>query len=157
MGRIVREMLIDGRKVRALFDTGSERSYIRGEVAPQTRVSIVGATAMEEWEIKLDPARESSISRGSRGGSSPSSRLPAEFVPALWAFYKRAGEDRVRTALAGGDSSIGSAEPVAALWAGDHIAHDSTTFSSASKGVLTICLETRTLSLSFRIPEALSF
>jgi hypothetical protein len=64
MGRIVREMLIDGRKVRALFDTGSERSYIRGEVAPQTRVSIVGATAMEEWEIKLDPARESSISRG---------------------------------------------------------------------------------------------
>jgi hypothetical protein len=32
MGRIVREMLIDGRKVRALFDTGSERSYIRGKL-----------------------------------------------------------------------------------------------------------------------------
>ncbi|MEW6097057.1 MAG: hypothetical protein AB1567_11135 [bacterium] len=34
MGRIVHEIEVDGKKLKALFDTGSVRSYIRCELCP---------------------------------------------------------------------------------------------------------------------------
>lgn len=107
MGRIVRKLKIDGEEVKALFDTGSGRSYIKKDVVPKgvsrskirpfrtglggehrkigevcvvepeiegnsfdikvhplERIGeiegkevelLVGATSMEEWNIKLDP------------------------------------------------------------------------------------------------------
>lgn len=36
MGRIVKELMLGGRKVKALFNTGSERSYICRKVLPET-------------------------------------------------------------------------------------------------------------------------
>jgi len=35
MGRIVHEIEVDGKKLKALFDTGSMRSYIRSEFRPE--------------------------------------------------------------------------------------------------------------------------
>ncbi len=108
MARILRNVLVGGREVRALFDTGSARSYVLEEFvkgAPRLKVKpyrvglggriitvveecilrcevegleftvkaipidglgkidgeevgmIVGATAMEEWEIRIDMAK----------------------------------------------------------------------------------------------------
>lgn len=109
MSRFVQEIEVGGKKLKALFDTGSLRSYIRREFLPsparkvspifvglggktvqlddrcdltakidglefdftayaineigeveQGRVDVlVGATAMEEWWIKVDPKGES--------------------------------------------------------------------------------------------------
>lgn len=41
MGRIVRDIEVQGRPVRALFDTGSQRSYIRAEVAPPSSRKVL--------------------------------------------------------------------------------------------------------------------
>lgn len=106
MGRIVKEVELGGKKLRALFDTGSERSYINRNALPGTAPCekvppftvglggkehtvdevcvvvpqienmgfdvkshpldkigeidgkeidfLIGATTMEEWDIKLD-------------------------------------------------------------------------------------------------------
>ncbi|MCD6256205.1 MAG: retroviral-like aspartic protease [Deltaproteobacteria bacterium] len=110
MARILKEIEVNGKKLTALFDTGSTRSYIRERVAPSNRIVlkrplrvgmggkrreikevcivegeieglgfyfesciiedfgmvngkeldiIIGATTMEEWEIRLDPKNES--------------------------------------------------------------------------------------------------
>lgn len=40
MGRIVRDIEIQGRPARALFDTGSQRSYIRADVAPPSSRAV---------------------------------------------------------------------------------------------------------------------
>lgn len=105
MARIVCEIEVDGKRLKALFDTGSLRSYVRSEFRPPTTLkvsplrvdiggkrltleercemkamieglefdftaylideigeteygrldAIIGALAMEEWWIKLDP------------------------------------------------------------------------------------------------------
>ena len=108
MARILRDIMINGRKVKAVFDTGSARSYVLEELvkdAPRIRVKpylvglggriitvteecilkgeiegleftikaipvdrlgridryevgiIIGATAMEEWEMRIDVAK----------------------------------------------------------------------------------------------------
>lgn len=40
MGRIVREIEVAGRTLKALFDTGSQGSYIRGDVAPASSRAV---------------------------------------------------------------------------------------------------------------------
>lgn len=40
MARIVKEIEAGGRKLKALFDTGSVYTYIREEVAPLNRVAL---------------------------------------------------------------------------------------------------------------------
>ena len=108
MARILRDIIVNGRRAIALFDTGSARSYVLEELAkdaPRIRVKpyvvglgdrmitvteecilrgeiegleftvkaipvdrlgkidghkidvIIGATAMEEWEIRIDMAK----------------------------------------------------------------------------------------------------
>jgi len=56
MARIIKEIEVDGKKLTALFDTGSNNTYIRKEFAPSNRivlkkplrVSLGGKT----WEIR---------------------------------------------------------------------------------------------------------
>lgn len=115
MARILRDILVNGQKVKALFDTGSARSYALEKLtrdAPRLKVKpytvglggrvitvaeecilrgeiegleftvkaipvdtlgridghevgiIIGATAMEEWEIRIDMARAELDLRG---------------------------------------------------------------------------------------------
>ncbi len=42
--RIVKEIQIDGRRLKALFDTGALRSYIRREFAPASQIRIAPIT-----------------------------------------------------------------------------------------------------------------
>lgn len=110
MGRVIKNLELDGEKIKALFDTGSERSYIREDVIPKAvrcqdiepfdtqfggkkhridracivepeaekgkfyftanpvdRIGkagdveldlVVGATAMEEWDIEVYPKKK---------------------------------------------------------------------------------------------------
>ena len=116
MGRIIKDIVVDGKKIKALFDTGSERSYIAkhtlkdrstcrkisgikvglggkehilresciveptiddrkfdvkahpvqeiGKVDEEEIDMLIGVTAMEEWDIHLDPKTQELDLRG---------------------------------------------------------------------------------------------
>lgn len=53
MGRIVRDIEIEGRKARALFDSGSLRSYIRAEVRPSLSWRVVPVTVGLGGDVKI--------------------------------------------------------------------------------------------------------
>ena len=40
MARIIREVEVEGNRLTALFDSGSNNTYIRGAVAPPTRIQL---------------------------------------------------------------------------------------------------------------------